>query len=83
VDGICLGAATHIVNARSATKAEARGLEAVLLSIHWFEGHLVMIEMDSSEVVKVVQTKVYPRVYWGSIARNEGNLLYTLHNVSV
>jgi ribonuclease HI len=70
VDEICLGVATRIVNARLAMEAEARGLEAVLLSIHRFEGQAIVIEMDSSLVVKVVQSQVYPIVYWGSIARN-------------
>jgi hypothetical protein len=83
VDEICLGVATRIVNARLAMEAEARGLEAVLLSIHRFEGQAIVIEMDSSLVVKVVQSQVYPIVYWGSIARNGGDLLSKLPNVSV
>jgi ribonuclease HI len=76
--------ATRIVHAQSTTEAEARGLEAVLRSIHQFEGHSIMIEMDSSAVVKAIQTKeYYPRVYWGSIARSGGDLLSKCPNVSV
>jgi ribonuclease HI len=76
-------AATCIVKARSAMEAEARGLEAVLRSIQRFADKTIVIEMDSSIVVKVVRSKVYPRVYWGSIARNGGDLLSSLPNVSV
>jgi ribonuclease HI len=83
MDGYCLGAATCVVKARTATEAEARGLEAVLRSIQRFAENTIIIEMDSSLVVKAVQTKVYPRVYWGSIARNGGDLLSKFPNVSV
>jgi ribonuclease HI len=83
MDGYCLGAATCVVKARTTTEAEARGLEAVLRSIQRFAENTIIIEMDSSLVVKAVQTKVYPRVYWGSIARNGGDLLSKFPNVSV
>jgi hypothetical protein len=83
VDGVCLGAVTGIVSARSAGAAEARGIEAVLLSIHRFEGQLVVIESDANKVVKAIQTKNFPRVYWGSVVRNCVNLLTALPNVSV
>jgi ribonuclease HI len=82
-DGICLGAATRIVKAQNALEAEAKGLEEVLRSIHRFPEHSIIVEMDSSTVVKAIQTRDYPRVYWGSIARNGGDLLYNLPNVSV
>ncbi|KAK2438049.1 Ribonuclease H superfamily protein [Trifolium repens] len=83
VDGVCLGAAKRIVSARSAGEAKARGIEVVLLSIHRFEGQSVVIESDANEVVKAIQTKNFPRVYWGSVVRNCVDLLIALPNVSV
>jgi ribonuclease HI len=82
-DGICLGAAIRIVQARNALEAEAKGLEEVLRSILRFSNHEIIVEMDSSTVVNAIQKKDYPRVYWGSIAINGGNLLCNLPNVSV
>jgi ribonuclease HI len=82
-DGICLGAATRIVQAQSALEAEARGLEAVLRSIHRFEGCPMVIEMDPNVVVKAIQSKDYPRVYWSSVTISGGDLLTQYPNVSV
>jgi hypothetical protein len=42
-----------------------------------------VIESDANEVVKAIQTKNYPRVYWGSVVRNCIDLLATLPNTSV
>ncbi|KAK2435146.1 putative mitochondrial protein [Trifolium repens] len=82
-DRICLGAAIQIVQARNVLEAEAKGLEEVLRSIHRFSDHNIIVELDSSTVVNAIQKKDYPRVYWGSIARNGGDLLCNLPNVSV
>jgi ribonuclease HI len=82
-DGVCLGAATRIVKAQSAVEAEAMGLEAALRSIHQFEGKPMVIEMDSSLIVKAIQSKIYLRAYWGSIVRSAGDLLAQCPNVSV
>jgi hypothetical protein len=83
VEGVCLGAATSVVCARSAAEAEARGIEAVLRAIHQVEGFSNVIESDANEVVKAIQTKECPRVYWGSVVRNCIDMLDTLPNTSV
>ncbi|MCI63297.1 hypothetical protein A2U01_0084554, partial [Trifolium medium] len=39
--------------------------------------------MDSKVVMQAIQRHEYPRVYWGHVARNWGNMLAKLSNVSV
>jgi ribonuclease HI len=83
VEGVCLGAATSIVCAKSAAEAEARGIEVVLNTMDQIEGFSYVIESDAKEVVKAIQTKKCPRVYWGSIVRNCIDRLASLPNTTV
>ncbi|MCI52379.1 hypothetical protein A2U01_0073623, partial [Trifolium medium] len=80
-DGSCLGATTRTVSARTAMEAEALGLVVVLQSINQQEGRTIIIEMDSKVVMQAIQRHEYPRVYWGHVARNGGDMLAKLSNV--
>jgi hypothetical protein len=46
-EGSYLGAVTHVVSARSAIEAEARGFEVAIQSSEKFQDRFVIIEMDA------------------------------------
>ncbi|MCI54055.1 hypothetical protein A2U01_0075302, partial [Trifolium medium] len=81
MDGSCIGAATKVIRARTATEVEALGLEAVLRFIDRYHGQTVIVEMDAKMVVQAVQKHAYPRAYWGKIAQRGGDLLLANPNV--
>ncbi|WJX14051.1 hypothetical protein P8452_04364 [Trifolium repens] len=70
-EGSCLGAVTHVVSARSAIEAEARGFEVAIQSSEKFQDRFVIIEMDAQVIVKAVQERSYPRIYWRASAQKK------------
>jgi ribonuclease HI len=69
-NGDWIGAATKIVHGiEEAIEAEARGIMEAVGDLNRSQQNKVIIESDNSSVVKAIQTRVYPRSYWGWIAR--------------
>jgi ribonuclease HI len=75
-DGKLVGARTKLVcGIDDAIEAEARGLDEAIEYATLFNDRKIIIEMDNSEVVKVVQRNRYPRRYWGQIVRRSGKYI--------
>jgi ribonuclease HI len=72
-----------VIRANGAIEGEAKGLEAILLNINKLNGQEIIIEMDAYSIVQAVQKKIYPRLYWGKIARRSGEMLTQHPNVSL
>ncbi|GAU50081.1 hypothetical protein TSUD_371650 [Trifolium subterraneum] len=69
-DGRCVGAAMKVCKGGDdVIWAETMGLQATLDLVRELQLNRVIIEMDAATVVRVVQSKVYPRGHWGQIAR--------------
>jgi ribonuclease HI len=83
-DGRLVGARTKVVEGfDAAIEAEALGLEAAVEMADLFRERKVIIEMDSSMVVKAVQRNRYPRHYWGQIARKGGYYIKANPNMTI
>jgi ribonuclease HI len=69
-DDSCVGAATRDGwGLTEAIEAEALDLSATIEFLKGFQHNDVIIELDNQFVVKAVNHRVFPRKYWGQIAR--------------
>ncbi|KAK2381221.1 hypothetical protein QL285_068845 [Trifolium repens] len=75
-DGKLVGARTKMVyGVDEAIEAETLGLDEAIEFVALYKDRKIIIEMDNSEVVKVVHKNRYPRRYWGQIVRRGGEYI--------
>jgi ribonuclease HI len=69
-NGDWISAATRVVQGiDEAIEAEARGIMEAVGDLNRFQQEKVIIESDNSSAVKAIQTRKYPRSYWGLCLR--------------